>query len=114
MLQLGEISIVKLVPRLHAAKKGYAERINLAGFRFDKESLGKRVVVDGYDSIGTIAFVGPHHVDKNPRVGIILDTKVGRNNGTVKGNKYFECESGFGVLVVPYKVHLVDDVDSAD
>ena len=81
---------------------------------FDKESLGKRVVVDGYDSIGTIAFVGPHHVDKNPRVGIILDTKVGRNNGTVKGNKYFECESGFGVLVVPYKVHLVDDVDSAD
>lgn len=79
---------------------------------FNEESINKRVVVDGYDSIGTIAFVGPHHIDNNPRIGIVLDTKVGRNDGTVKGHKYFECEKGYGVLVVPYKVHLVDDVDN--
>ena len=78
---------------------------------FTSESIGKRVIVDGYDSIGTIAFVGNHHIDNNPRIGIILDNKVGRNNGTIKGNQYFECDAGYGVLVVPYKVHLVEYVD---
>ena len=76
---------------------------------FNQDSIDERVLVDGYDSIGTIKYVGPHHKDNTPRIGIVLDTKVGRNNGTVKGHKYFECEDGFGVLVVPYKVHLVND-----
>lgn len=78
---------------------------------FDQESIGKRVVVDGYETIGTIAFAGMHHVDATPRVGVILDTAIGRNNGVVKGHRYFQCEEGFGVLVVPYKVHLLEDVD---
>ena len=33
------------MPRLHAAKKGHTDKINLAGFRFDKESLGE--IVEG-------------------------------------------------------------------
>lgn len=78
----------------------------------DQESLGKRVIVDGYESIGSIAFVGPHHIDRHPRIGVVLDTSIGRNDGTVKGHKYFECEKGHGVLVLPYKVHLVDDVEN--
>jgi hypothetical protein len=78
---------------------------------FNSESVGKRVLIDGYDTIGTISFVGPHHKDNNNRVGITLDTKIGRNNGTVKGHKYFECEPGFGILVVPYKVHPVEDMN---
>lgn len=80
----------------------------------DQESLGKRVIVDGYESIGSIAFIGPHHLDTHPRIGVVLDTSIGRNNGTVKGHKYFDCEKGHGVLVLPYKVHLVDDVDNAN
>lgn len=79
---------------------------------FDQDSIGKRVVVDGYDSIGTIAFVGTHHIDTHPRIGIVLDSGIGRNDGSVKGHKYFECEKGHGILVVPYKVHLVDDVEN--
>lgn len=79
---------------------------------FNQESVNKRVVVDGYDSVGTIAFVGPHHIDSNPRIGIILDTKIGRNNGTIKDHKYFDCEKGYGILVVPYKVHFVNDIDN--
>ena len=81
---------------------------------FNQDSVGKRVIVDGYESNGTIAFVGPHHVDTHTRVGVVLDTKIGLNDGTVKGHQYFECENGHGVIVVPYKVHLVDDVDNDD
>ena len=39
VLQLAEIPIVRLVPRLPAIKKGDLEYINLAGFTFDKESI---------------------------------------------------------------------------
>lgn len=76
---------------------------------FVQESIGKKVIVDGYESIGKIAFVGPHHIDSSPRVGVVLDTKTGRNDGSLKGHRYFECEKGHGVLVIPHKVHLVDD-----
>ena len=33
------------------------------------------------------------------QAGVELDEQVGKNNGTVKGQQYFECESGFGVFV---------------
>eukprot|EP01083_Nonionella_stella_P286421 974956_1 len=39
VLQLAEIPIVRLVPRLPAIKKGNLEFINFAGFVFDKESI---------------------------------------------------------------------------
>lgn len=80
---------------------------------FDSKSVGKRVLIDGYDSVGTISFVGPHNENKDPRVGVTLDTKVGRNNGTVRGHKYFECEAGYGILVVPYKVHFMDELGNS-
>ena len=39
VLQLAEIPIIRLVPRLPAIKKGQLEYINFAGFSFDKESI---------------------------------------------------------------------------
>eukprot|EP01084_Bolivina_argentea_P170283 295075_1 len=39
VLQLAEIPIIKLVPRLPAIKKGYIEEVNFGGFKFDNESL---------------------------------------------------------------------------
>ena len=39
VLQLAEIPVIRLVPRLPAIKKGQLEFINFAGFPFDKESI---------------------------------------------------------------------------
>jgi hypothetical protein len=33
------------------------------------------------------------------KAGVALDDQVGKNNGTVKGKTYFECEPGCGVFV---------------
>jgi len=60
--------------------------------------VGDRVVVDGKGA-GTVAFVGDHHVEGTPRVGVNLDGSYGKNNGTVKGHTYFTCEDNHGSLV---------------
>ena len=73
---------------------------------FSHNDIGKKVTVDGYDSRGTVVFVGPHHANKTARVGIVFDTAVGRMNGTLDGHKYFECAENNGLLAVPYKVNL--------
>ena len=39
VLQLAEVPIIKLVPRLPAIRKGLLEEVNFCGFIFDKESL---------------------------------------------------------------------------
>ena len=40
VLQLAEIPITKLVPRLPAISKGKVETVNFSGFKFDRESFG--------------------------------------------------------------------------
>lgn len=40
-------------------------------------------------------------------VGVVLDEAVGRNNGTIKGTKYFEAEEKHGVVVRPKMVEVV-------
>ena len=73
---------------------------------FTNTDVGKKVMVDGYDSFGTIVFVGPHHVNKTARIGIVFDKSVGRMNGTLDGHKYFECDDNRGLLAVPHKVKM--------
>ena len=60
-----------------------------------------------YDCGGTIRFVGPHASTQTPRIGVELDLRVGRNDGTINDHSYFTCEPKFGILVVPEKVTLV-------
>ena len=69
--------------------------------------VGARVRVQGYESLGTVAFVGNHHKLGSERVGVVLDAPFGRNNGTVSGHRYFTCEDGHGVLCMPTKVSLL-------
>lgn len=78
--------------------------------QFSDEHIGQRVIVQGYNSIGILRFVGKHAKHDDFRCGVEFDDAVGRNNGTVNGHKYFECNDSHGVLVVPYKVSLVNEV----
>ena len=78
--------------------------------QFTEEHIGERVVVQGYNSIGVLRFVGKHATLDDFRCGVEFDDAVGRNNGTVNGHKYFVCEEMHGVLVVPYKVSLINEL----
>lgn len=65
-------------------------------------TLGQRVTVRG--ETGIIKFVGKTQFSPGTWVGIELDTSIGKNNGTVNGVKYFDCDKhddNYGIFVRP-------------
>lgn len=67
--------------------------------------VGARVNIRGEN--GTVRFVGPVHYAKGDFVGVELDLPHGKNNGTVKGVTYFECEPQHGTMVKRHDCRLL-------
>jgi len=59
--------------------------------------VGQTVWVDGTKR-GRIAYIGEVHFTKGEMAGVHLDAPVGKNNGTVGGILYFQCEPKRGVF----------------
>lgn len=59
---------------------------------------------------GTVAYIGdvPEIPGLGAWVGVTLDEPTGRNDGTVKGTRYFTCTSNHGVFVRPERVEVGD------
>lgn len=80
-------------------------------------SAGQRCSVDPGDRRGEVKFVG--RVEGLPLgywVGVHYDEPLGKNDGSVKGKKVFECPPGYGAFVRPDKVKAgdyppIDDLD---
>eukprot|EP00927_Polykrikos_kofoidii_P047491 TRINITY_DN41675_c0_g1_i1.p1 TRINITY_DN41675_c0_g1~~TRINITY_DN41675_c0_g1_i1.p1 ORF type:complete len:424 (-),score=75.24 TRINITY_DN41675_c0_g1_i1:25-1296(-) len=53
---------------------------------------------------GTVRFVGTTHFADGEWVGVELDQPVGKNDGFVKGVRYFSCRPFFGVFVRKHTV----------
>ena len=70
---------------------------------FSESDLNTTVEIDGYGE-GLIRFIGLHKAEKTERIGIELDTPIGKNNGTVRGQMYFTCPEKHGLLCDPRKV----------
>ena len=54
--------------------------------------MGATVSVRDYAGVGTLLFFGKHLDKGKLRCGIAMKEAVGKNNGTVGGHQYFECE----------------------
>ncbi|KAL1412932.1 hypothetical protein Q8F55_000681 [Vanrija albida] len=69
--------------------------------------LGAKVQVTA--GVGTVRWAGtnPPFATGN-WVGIELESKTGKNNGSVQGESYFECEPGYGVFVRKSTVKLLE------
>eukprot|EP00696_Hemimastix_kukwesjijk_P002155 gnl/Hemi2/12643_TR4321_c0_g1_i1.p1 gnl/Hemi2/12643_TR4321_c0_g1~~gnl/Hemi2/12643_TR4321_c0_g1_i1.p1 ORF type:complete len:254 (+),score=90.88 gnl/Hemi2/12643_TR4321_c0_g1_i1:62-763(+) len=70
---------------------------------------GDRCQVTPGDKRGTVCHVGPiATLQPGYWVGVRLDEPVGKNDGTVKGVRVFECGPNYGVIVRPDKVTVGD------
>ena len=50
---------------------------------------------------GTIRFLGSTQFSTGTWVGVELDDAVGKNNGSVQGQQYFECDLNRGLFLRP-------------
>ncbi|USP81121.1 cap-gly domain-containing protein [Curvularia clavata] len=48
---------------------------------------------------GVVRYVGPIHVSDGTFVGIELPTPTGKNDGSVRGERYFTCPPGHGLFI---------------
>lgn len=46
-----------------------------------------------------MAFIGQVHYTHGTYCGIVVDGEGGKNNGTIKGVKYFSCPERKGLMV---------------
>ncbi|XP_050676576.1 dynactin subunit 1 isoform X2 [Leptidea sinapis] len=74
--------------------------------------IGQRVAVVAKDVKGTVAYVGYPTFASGKWIGINLDEPKGKNNGTVRGHFYFECEENCGMFVRQTQLQLLDADDN--
>lgn len=65
--------------------------------------VGERVWVNG-NKPGQVHFVGPAQFAPGQWAGVVLDEPIGKNDGSVAGVRYFQCEDGKGIFTRPSKL----------
>ncbi|KAG7377409.1 hypothetical protein PHYPSEUDO_011727 [Phytophthora pseudosyringae] len=68
-------------------------------------TIGSKVCIHGKHS-GVVMFTGHVHYAKGEFVGVALSSPQGKNDGSIKGVRYFECSPSHGLMVRPSDVTL--------
>lgn len=71
--------------------------------------IGDRVLV-GNTNPGSIAFIGETRFAKGDWAGVALDEPVGKNNGSVQGVRYFECQPNHGIFTKLEKLTKINQI----
>ena len=56
---------------------------------------------------GTVRFIGTTSFAVGDWIGVELTDATGKNDGAVQGERYFECEPGFGMFIRPTAIGSV-------
>ena len=73
--------------------------------------IGQTVeIADG--QIANVQFVGDTHFAPGDWVGVVFDEAIGKNDGSVQGQRYFDCPAGHGMFVRPTVTRILDQPTS--
>ena len=61
--------------------------------------VGCRVLVKDKSLEGTVKFIGTTLFAPGKWIGVELDDAKGKNNGTIQGKSYFQCNDNHGLMV---------------
>ncbi|XP_067379402.1 dynactin subunit 1-like isoform X2 [Channa argus] len=75
--------------------------------------IGSIVEVTGKGQRGTVAYIGATLFASGKWVGVILDEPKGKNDGTVQGKRYFQCEENHGIFVRQSQIQVVEEGSTA-
>jgi len=86
-----------------------ADRKNRASTMDDHDAtyvptVGDHVLVGPTKVFGTVAFFGKTNFSEGQWIGVVLTEPVGKNDGSVKGHKYFDCPPNHGLFVRAHQV----------
>ena len=72
--------------------------------------LGNRCCVSPGDRLGSVRYIGPlRHLDTDSKwVGVELDEPLGKNDGELKGYRYFVCGKNYGCFARLNQVSVGD------
>lgn len=68
--------------------------------------VGDHVDANGLHAI--VRFVGETSFSSGEWLGVELDVPEGKNNGSIQGRKYFECEDRYGIFLRPSIARLME------
>lgn len=69
--------------------------------------VGQTVEVqDGRTAI--VQFIGSTDFAAGDWIGVVLDDATGKNDGSVKGQRYFTCLPGYGMFVRPSAASIIE------
>lgn len=62
-------------------------------------TVGETLYISSYKSFGVVRYFGSTDFASGIWVGLELPGPIGKNDGTVKGKRYFPCQSQYGIFV---------------
>jgi dynactin 1 len=69
--------------------------------------IGQTVEV-GDGALGIVRYIGQPLFAPGDWIGVELEDGGGKNDGSVRGERYFECEMGRGMFVRPAAITIID------
>jgi len=103
-------NVTAVVAEVVAFDADAAKADEVEALKFSEEDVGKRCKAKGYESEGTIRFVGRHHKTAAPKCGVEFDEAVEKGKaGKFGGNQYFECTDGHGLLLNMGKISILGE-----
>lgn len=98
-------TVSKTVVKQQSVQPGIDGQVIVINSRVEVDSRAK-----GSRGAGTVQYIGPHHLTGKTVYGVSLDESSGKNNGMVKGHRYFKCKPGFGILCSRSKLTLLHEI----